>query len=1360
MAALGGMLAAAILKVVGDQVGSLIGGQIALQMNLDKDLKKMNMALDSVKAVLKVAERQSITDELTGLWLKRLKDFLYEVSDMIDEFEADTQAITQPSARKFSFKKYLAFMIPCLTIGPNITMANRMKNMRDDLKVITDQHKEFKLTDCTNANEPKVTDIRETSSTPETEITGRTKERDIILASLSDSMTKDITILPIYGIGGLGKTTLAKMVYNSSQFNEYSQVWVYVSQTFDLIKIGNSIISQLSGKDKESGYTGKQMIHNSLEKVLANKKILIVLDDLWEDNISLLEELKDMLKVGESNKVVVIATTRSEGIAKKMSTIQPYKLAPLTDNMCWSIIKQKSAFESRGDKEQLEEIGKVIAMKCAGVALAAQSLGHTLQSMKSGQWESVRDSNIWTAPSLEDTSSTQVLASLKLSYSVLPSYLKLCFAYCAIFPKGHKILKDDLVHQWVSLGFTSWELGQRYINQLLGLSFLDPFKSPSTFELYDEDVILLTMHDLVHDLATSVMEDEIIFVDKVNNAERSHYHYALLDDCSKPLGSDLSKIRALRFMGCDKYKLHDDAFSSAKSLRVLDLSECTIHKLAYCIGDLKQLRYLNTPRVQDTKIPDSITKLSKLIYLNLHGSPTILALPESIGEIEGLLYLDLSSCSGITKLPKSFRRLQKLAHLNLSNCSSVEGISVFLESLTQLEYLNLSYCPNIGDIPEVLGSLSKLQYLNLSSSSYLECGKEAEFLGALKKLEYLNLSSRECGLKKLPESLGGFSQLKYLNLSGWGDMKKLPRLFGSLKNLLHLDLSCCYMVDGVHEALVGLTSLQHLNLQDTQLISLPDDLTNLRYLKLSRMRNISVDTFNGAETWDSLINHICNNLSDLEHLDLSRNTNIERIPESICSLTKLHTLDLSHCYLLKMLPESISAIGSLRFLYLNGCGLVSSISQLGGITISLPHFVVRAAADGSSSNLVLLKPTNPFELEITELENVKSAGEARSIKLMEKKGIRELKLEWTRGVDRFVDDKMLLEKLVPPSTLSELEICGYNSVIFPGWVVGQLPNLDSLVLRDMANLEEWDTSYSTGEENVLSEVQIHGCPMLRMKGPLPKSEKWEIISSDNVLSSWDECIVSHTSASSSSSRVTTWLSVRDCKVPLHEWRLLRHFPGLPSLSINNCGDLTGSPEITQHLSSLKTLWLQDEDMEELPIWLGELPSLKNLHIQYSSGVKELNENMRQLIKLESLELGFCHSISVVPQWLGELTSLKKLWISNNGCLRSLPASIQQLTSLQEIVLFNCDALQHVVAETEEGKMKLADNQQRESALPTSLKSLYLTGCDGIKSFPEGIHQLTNLQHLEIISCPGLKEWCELEETKTFLDRIEKKRIEF
>jgi hypothetical protein len=358
-------------------------------------------------------------------------------------------------------------------------MANKMEKMREDLEVITDQHKKFRLTEGTSANEPKVTDIRETSSIMETQIVGRTEEKEEILSYLFDSMTEEITILPIYGIGGLGKTTLAKMIYNNTQFKEYSQVWVYVSQTFDLKKIGNSIISQLSEKGKESDYTGMEMIHKSLQKLLADKKILIVLDDLWEGGEFHLESLLDMLRVGKGGNVVVIVTTRDEDIAKKISTIKPYKLAPLTDDICWSIIKQKSVFESRDDKEELEKIGKVIAMKCAGVALAAKSLGHMLQSMKFSEWKSIRDSDIWNVSSLKDTSSSQVLASLKLSYSVMPSYLKLCFAYCAIFPKGHKIIKDDLIRQWVSLGFSTWQLGERYISQLLGFSFLEHLKSPS-----------------------------------------------------------------------------------------------------------------------------------------------------------------------------------------------------------------------------------------------------------------------------------------------------------------------------------------------------------------------------------------------------------------------------------------------------------------------------------------------------------------------------------------------------------------------------------------------------------------------------------------------------------------------------------------------------------------------------------------------------------------------------------------------------------------------------------------------------------------------------------------------------------------
>ncbi|XP_047043901.1 disease resistance protein RGA2-like [Lolium rigidum] len=1170
MAELGGMLAAAILKVVGDQIDLAIGRQITLQKNFDEDMKKMKMALESVDAVLEDAERRSITDKSTRLWLKRLKDFMYVISDMIDEFEADTE----PSARKWSFKKYLGIMIPCLTIGPKIKMANRMEKMREDLEVITDQHKMFKLTQGTNANELKVTNIRETSSIMETQIVGRTDDKDEILASLFQSMTEDITILPIYGIGGIGKTTLAKMVYNSSQFKEYSQVWVYVSQTFDLNHIGNSIISQLSGGVKESEYTEIQMIHKSLQKLLAGKKILIVLDDLWEGEDFHLESLTDMLKVGKDSNVVVIVTTRDEGIARKIYTIPPYKIKALTDDMCWSIIKQKSAFESRGGKEHTEKTGKAIAMKCGGMALAAKSIGHTLQYINFNEWESLRDSNIWT----------------------------LCFAYCAIFPKGHKIVKDELIHQWVSLGFSTWQLGERCISQLLGLSFLEHSNSPSNIELYDEDITLLTMHDLVHDLARTAMDNEILVISKGDNVQGSCYHYALLDDCSKPLVSELSKIRALRFMKCDKSTVYDAAFSSANSLRVLDLSECIIHKLPDSIGVLKQLRYLNAPGVQHATIPDSITKLSKIIYLDIHGSRTIVELPESIGNIEGMVYLNLSGCSGLAKLPESFRRLQKLVHLDMSNCSRVGGISLLLGNLTQLQYLNLSHCLNIGEMPEALGVLSKLEYLNLSFSSYLESCQEGEVLSALNKLEYLNLSSKHCSLLKLPEALGTFIQLKYLNLSGCQSMSELPRSFQNLKSLVHLDLSDCRTIDCLDESLVGLSNLQYLNLQGTCIKLLPSDVNKLRYL------------------------------------------------------------------------------------------------NLGSNAISLPYFGVLPGDGDSSSNLVLLQHIDPVVLKITELENVKSVEEAQRINLMGKQKLEFLELAWTRDGERFVDDKVLMENLVPPSTLKKLEICGYNGVSFPAWLVlDQVPNLEHLVLRGMANLEEWNTSYSSGEEHMIRQLEIHDCPMLRMKPLPPKTEKWKISNSANVLSSWEECTGAHTNATSSFSAVTTELRVDNCNVPLHQWSLLQHFPGLTTLVILGSVDLTGSPEVIRHLSSLKILRLEDQDLEELPKWL--------------------NENMWQLTKLELI--GWKNMASL-PHWLGELTSLKELVLSECLVLSSLPESIQQLTRLKSLNIISCPELNHL------GE--------------------------------RGIEQLTNLRRLNINACPDLKQWCELEENMMKLAHIRGKLI--
>ncbi|EAY80354.1 hypothetical protein OsI_35526 [Oryza sativa Indica Group] len=491
VAEVGGMLASAVLKVATQKLGAAIAGRVMLQWNFDKDLEGMKATLESVDAVLRDAERRSIRDAAVRLWLRRLKDAAYDISDMLDDLEAITS--------KSDAGKLGCVMIPNLTIAHKITLANKMKTISDELKEITNQHLSFRFTEDSSYKEHRVTDKRETSSkVEEARVVGRTAEKRIIISSLSKRMTEETVILPIYGIGGIGKTTLAKLVFNASKFRDYSKVWIYVSQTFDLNKISNSIISQVS--ESESQLTEREMINRRLDELLSGRKILIVLDDLWERDQFQLDDLKTMLKVGRGSRVIAIVTTRDKDIAEKICTTEPYKLEPLTDDMCWKIIKEKSVFEARDDKEQLENIGREIASKCGGVALAAKSLGYTLQPMKFDEWVSVRNNDIWKASTFECTSLPyhNVLASLRLSCSNMPPNLRLCFAYCAIFPKGHIIVKDQIIHQWNALGFieqsdifSTRQLGEAYVRQLLGLCFLQQTKAPSICIFWPHNAILI-----------------------------------------------------------------------------------------------------------------------------------------------------------------------------------------------------------------------------------------------------------------------------------------------------------------------------------------------------------------------------------------------------------------------------------------------------------------------------------------------------------------------------------------------------------------------------------------------------------------------------------------------------------------------------------------------------------------------------------------------------------------------------------------------------------------------------------------------------------------------------------------------------
>jgi len=1084
---------------------------------------------------------------------------MYDISDMLDDFEADTHL-------------WAATM-------NKIKMPRKMKKMQKRLQKITDDRNNYHVLPETRSEEKQVHDIRETAgNVDEAEIIGRTNEKLEILACISGSTTQGTTIVPICGIGGIGKTTLARLVFNDSKFKEYSKVWVYVSQKFELKKIGNIIISQLSRESPISD--DLHSIHTRLWELFTGKRILIILDDMWEKNLSHLQELKAMLKQGEGSKVLVVVTTREKSIAQEIGTVDPFELPPLTDQMCWDILKVKSKFETRHDKECLEPIGKEIAKKCGGVALAAQSLGHMLKSKTYDVWDSIRSNHIWNLSTSKETSSThEVLASLLLSYNFMSPHLKLCFAYCAFFPKGHNMISDDLIHQWIALGFmepsstfSTVQLGESYITKLVEMSFLQHSKIDARHFVRRQDATRFIMHDLVHDLARAIMADEY-------NFEGPNCRYAWLIDCRKTIKSSTispAKIKALHF--ADKVlKGPFLSFSSAKHVRVLDLSINSRHDLTVSIGELKQLRYLSFSCEGVQINPRCISMLSKLNYLRIY-SDCLRVLPESIGEMKGLMHLDLSGCSNLEVLPLSFAKIRELLYLDLSDCRHVSGIAKALGGLTKLQHLKLSGCRNIRGLPDAIVNLTELRYLNLS-----DC------------LQYIFDHSRD--------------------------------------------------------------------------------------------------------QTESFIDCICT-LPNMKQLDLSENNYPFIIPDSVSYLTKLV---LDGCHQIIRLPECVDNI---HFSYF--------------ASTWLKFFV---CTGGTSSNINLLKHASGAKLEILQLENVKSPEEAHSIKLGEKQTILELKLLWTEGANRSVDDMELLTELVPPTTLRSFEIVGYCRVGFPYWLMSisdHLPNLVNMVLRDLPNckslppfcqlpnlqeltlismksMEEWDTSYLSGEDSVneLKKVVINDCPKLRIKPHLPRAASWDIKKSDGVLVP-RRGSVSHIDK----------LTAGQTDVPLHQWGFLHHLLSLAHLCIYRCGDLTISPEIYGVLHSLKSLVIDQCSHAKLEELFGELTSLRKLTIWDHQKLEELPHNMRQLTNLQSLSLYGCPSLRELPRWLGELVSLEKLRMGYCRAIISLPESIQELTNLQELEISGCNPELKKWYHGEENRRKLAHIERKVCALPYCLSYIY------------------------------------------------------
>ncbi|XP_031280755.1 putative disease resistance protein RGA3 [Pistacia vera] len=348
---------------------------------------------------------------------------------------------------------------------------------------------------------------RETHSFVHAEkVIGRDNDKNKVVDLLLDSnVDENVSVISIFGFGGLGKTTLAQLLYNDENIIKHFQLkmWVCVSNDFKVKIIVEKILKSATSKKPEG--LELDQLQESLRNKINGKKYLLVLDDIWNEDPKKWDELKNLLMDGERGSKILV-TTRSEQIARVTSKIKSYiyPLRGLDEKKSWSLFTQK-AFENGIEPKdsKLVEFGKGIVAKCGVVPLVIMTIGQLLYGNNNeDDWLHFKDSEMSKVFKEE----SDILPLLKFSYDHLPSYLKQCFTYCALFSRDYKIKKQKLICLWMAQGFLQAsnkecleDVGNKYFMALILRSFL---QDPE----YDEwgNVIACKMHGLMRDLAQLV----------------------------------------------------------------------------------------------------------------------------------------------------------------------------------------------------------------------------------------------------------------------------------------------------------------------------------------------------------------------------------------------------------------------------------------------------------------------------------------------------------------------------------------------------------------------------------------------------------------------------------------------------------------------------------------------------------------------------------------------------------------------------------------------------------------------------------------------------------------------------------------
>ncbi|KAF7046060.1 hypothetical protein CFC21_055111 [Triticum aestivum] len=901
---------------------------------LNDDRRTLERHLLAVVCKLNNAEERSETNIYVKSWMKELKSVAYEADDVLDDFQYEALR-RQSKISKSTTRKVLSYVTPHSPLLFRFEMSKKLKNILEKINTLVEEMNKFGLENSEHRDEQRHP-WRQTHSKVDdsTKIFGRDDDKEVVVKLLLDQQDQQkVQVFPIFGMGGLGKTTLAKMVYNDQEVHRHFKLkmWHCVSENFDVIALVKSII-ELAANGSCYHPGSIELLQKQLEQVIGRTRFMLVLDDVWNEDENKWEDiLKPLLcSVGGPGSVIVV-TTRSQKVGSIMQTLQPYKLACLSEQDSWELFAQK-AYSNGLEKEKAElvSIGRRIVNKCRGLPLALKTMGGLLGSYQQVQeWKAVEESNSTDNVRGKD----EIISILKLSYRHLSSEIKQCFAFLAVFPKDYKMDKDTLIQLWMANGFIQEKgtidlktRGEFIFNELVWRSFLED-KQEQTHNDGTRSYVTINckMHDLMHDLAKD-------FTDECASIEELAQQRALLQDVYHLQTSDaeLEQISGL----CKGRTYLRTLLASSESYmdfnynnyNFLSKSHKDIKELQQVLSSLRALHCSPTAAVICKAINPK-----HLRYLDLFGSD-IVRLPDSICMLYNLQTLRLINCQELQQLPENMARLIKLIHLYLSGCYSLKSMSPNFGLLKNLHILTTfvvgtGYGLGIEQLKGLQHLSNRLELVNLSNIKSGENAKEANLCQKENLSELLfswdqQIDDEPTDVEEMLQGLEPNSNIQKLEIHGYGGLEisqwmRNPQMFNCLRELKFFDCPKCKSIPVVWLSV------------------------SLEILLLEKM--------------DSLITLLCNNLDvesgfisplqifpwlkrmmliDLPRLQIWSENSVGMPSDSLVTFPMLEELKIENC------PEFASISTTLTVSFLGIKGAQGPLEKLKCLTLKGPNRLV------------------------------------------------------------------------------------------------------------------------------------------------------------------------------------------------------------------------------------------------------------------------------------------------------------------------------------------------------------------------------------------------------------------------------------